>query len=71
METRQFEGFRFEQPAPFFAAPMLQLQPFSGMVGLLVLARTERFLLGAGRAVHETVPPRRALLGHGHAGSLR
>ena len=43
----------------------------SGRVGFLAMARTERFRLGARRAVHETVPPRRALLGNGHAGSLR
>ena len=30
-----------------------------------------RFRLGARRAVYETVPPRRALLGHGQAGSMR
>ena len=43
----------------------------SGRMGFLALARTKRFWLGARRAVYKTVPPRRALLGHGHAGSSR
>ena len=56
---------------PLFCRSLAAAATRSGRVGVLALARTERFRLGVRRAVHETVPPRRALLGHGHAGSLK